>query len=92
MESESPPQISPPTAQDNIEVLSREAVKVAAEGNTSVAEERGKSTPTETGDGGDAQFGPQPNIIPKTNTAPESKQPPSSRRGVCHLHRCPLLT
>ena len=91
MESESPPQISPPTAMDNIEVLSQrtspghgevqEAVKVAAEGNTSIDKERGKSTPMETRDGGHAQFGPQPNIIPETHTALESNQQPSSREG-----------
>ena len=79
MESESPPQISTPTAQDNTEVLSREAVKVAVEGNTYVAEERGESTPTETGDGGNAQFGPQPNIIPDIHMAPKSHQQASSR-------------
>ena len=91
MESESPPQTSPPTATDNTEVLSQraslghgevqEAVKVAAEGNTSIAEERGKSTPMETGDGGNAQFGPQPNIIPETHTAPESGEQPPSKEG-----------
>ena len=81
MESESPPQISPPIGQDNTEVLSWEVVKVAAEGNTSVAEERGKSTPMETSDGGHAQFGPHPNIIPETHKAPESDCQPSSREG-----------
>ena len=91
MESKSPPQISPPTAKDNTEVLSqrtspgheevREAVKVATEGDTSVAEERGKSTPMETGDGGNDQFIPQLNIISEIHTTPESDQQPSSREG-----------
>ena len=64
MESESSTQISPPTATDNTKVLSQrttlghgevhEAMKVAAEGNTFVADERGKSTPMEIGDGGNA--------------------------------------
>ena len=48
-----------------------EAVKVASEGNTSAAENMGELTPMETGDGGHAQFGPQPNIIPEAITAPE---------------------
>ena len=83
--------MSPPTTKDNTEVLSQrtspghgevwEAVKLAAEGNTSVAEERGKSTSMETGNGGNAQFGPQPNIILETHTAPESDQQHSSREG-----------
>ena len=91
MESELPPQASLPIATDNTEVLSRitspghwevrEAVKVTTEGNTFVAEERGKSTPMETGNGGRAQFGPQPNIIPEIHTAPESGEQPPSREG-----------
>ena len=37
----------------------------------------------ETGDRSHAPFGPQPNIIPETHTAPESsKQPPSREGGV----------
>ena len=37
----------------------------------------------ETGDGGHVQFGPQPNMVPETYTAPEfCKQPPSSEGGV----------
>ena len=81
MASESPPLASPPTATDNTKVFSRraspehgevyEAIKVASEGNTSAAENMGELTPMETGDGGHAQFGPQPNIIPEAITAPE---------------------
>ena len=84
MESESAPQVSPPTATDNAKVLSRrtspghgevrEAVKVATEGNTSIAEEREKSTLMEAGDGGKAQLVPQSNIIPETHIAPELDQ------------------
>lgn len=80
MESESLWQASPPTATDNAEVLSqrislnhgevREAVKVATEGKTSVAKQRGKLTPIETGDGGHDQFGPKPNTILETQMAP----------------------
>ena len=37
----------------------------------------------ETGDGGHIQFGPQPNTILETCTAPESgKQPPSKEGGA----------
>ena len=37
----------------------------------------------ETGDGGHIQFGPQPNTIPVTYTAPEpSKRPPSKGGGA----------
>ena len=81
MESESPPPASPPTATDNTEVLPRrtllgqgevrEAVKAAPEGDTSAAKNMGEPTPMETGDGGHVQFGPQPNVIPKTHTAPD---------------------
>ena len=78
----------PPKATDNAEVLSRrtlpgqgevrEAVEVVPEGDTSAAGNMGGPTPMETGDGGHAQFGPQPNIVPETHTAPGSgEQPPS---------------
>ena len=93
MESESPPPASPPTSTDNTEVFSRgtltghgevrEAIKVVPEGNTSATENMGEPTPMETGDGGHAQFGPQPNIISETYTAPESGgQPPSKEGGA----------
>ena len=37
----------------------------------------------ETGDGGHVQFGPQPNTVPETYTAPKSgQQPPSLEGGV----------
>ena len=96
MESESPPSASPPTATDNTEVLPRgtfpghgevrEAVKVAPEVNTSAAENMGEPTPMETGDGGHAQFGPQPDIISETHTAPGSgEQPPSKEGGAPNL-------
>ena len=59
----------------------REAAKVAPEGETSAAGNMGEPTPMETGDGGHAQFGPQPNIIPETHTAPESGEQPPSKEG-----------
>ena len=80
MNNESLPTASSPKVADNTKVLSRraspghgevrEAVKVASEGNTSAAENMGELTPMETGDGGHAQFGPQPNIIPETHMTP----------------------
>ena len=41
----------------------------------------GEPTPMETGDGGHVQFGPQPNVIPETHTAPESDEQPPSKEG-----------
>ena len=67
MESESPPQASPPIAKDNTEVLSRripgqgeaqEAVPVVPKGKTPVTEHMGGHTPMDTDDGGHIQFGP----------------------------------
>ena len=43
----------------------------------------GEQIPPKTGDGGHVQFGPQPNTVPETYTAPESdKRPPSLEGGV----------
>ena len=58
-----------------------EAVRVAPEGDTSAAGHMGEQIPMETGDGGHLQFGPQPNTIPETYTAPESGEQPPSREG-----------
>ena len=92
MDSGSLPAASSPRAMDDTEVLSRripgqgetqEAVRVAPEGETSAAGHMGEQIPMETGDGGHIQFGPQPNTIPETYTAPESgKQPPSKEGGA----------
>src|SRR4051812_39674235 len=41
----------------------------------------GEQIPMETGDGGHVQFGPQPNMVPETDTAPESSEQPPSRKG-----------
>ena len=89
MASESPPTAHSPKAKGDAEVLSRrtfpgqgevqEAVRVAPEGETSVAGHMGEQIPMETGDGGHVQFRPQPNTVPETYTAPEyGKQPPLS--------------
>lgn len=59
----------------------REAVKVAPEGNTYAAENMRELTPMEARNRGHAQFGPQPNIIPKIDMAPESGEQPPSKEG-----------
>ena len=100
MDSGSPTPASSPKATDNAEVLSRrtlpgqgevrEAVEVVPEGDTSAAGNMGAPTPTETGDGGHAQFGSQPDIIPETHTAPKSGKQPHSKKGGHQPHRRPL--
>ena len=82
MARESPPATHSPKAKGDDEVLSQrtfpgegevqESVRVAPEGETSVAEHLGEQVPMETGDGGRVQFGPQPNTVPEIHTAPES--------------------
>ena len=47
-------------------------VQEAPEGKASIAVHQGEPIPMETGDEGRIQFGPQPNSIPKIDTAPES--------------------
>ena len=54
---------------------------MAPEGETLVAGHMGKQIPMETGDGGHVQFGPQPDTVPETYTAPESGEQPPSREG-----------
>ena len=91
MASESSPAAHSPTAKGDNEVLSQrtfpgqgevqEAVRVAHEGETSIAEHLGERVPMETGDGGRVQFGPQPNTDLETHTALESGEQPPSREG-----------
>nr|XP_040249457.1 nucleolin-like [Aegilops tauschii subsp. strangulata] len=79
MESESPPRASPPTAMDDTKVLShraspghravQETLKTVPEGNALAAENMGGAIPMKTNGGGIDQFGPQPNLIPETQTA-----------------------
>ena len=83
---------SSPNAMDNTEVLSRripgqgetqEAVRAAPGGESSAAGHMGEQIPMDTDDGGHIQFGPQPNTILETYTAPESgKQPLSKEEGA----------
>ena len=82
MASMSPPPAYSPEAKDDTEVLSRrtapsrggaqDAVQEAPQGETSAAGHMGEQIPMETGEEGRIQFGPQPNTILGTDTAPES--------------------
>ena len=91
MDSGSLPAASSPKTVEDAEVLSRrtllaqgearEAVMVAPEDNTSAAEHMGEQIPMEAGDGGHIQFGPQPNTIQETYTAPESGKQPLCKEG-----------
>ena len=82
MASESLPAADSPKAKDDTEVLSRRAapvrgeaqaaVREALEGETSTTGHMGEQIPMETGEEGRIQFGPQPNTVPGTDTAPES--------------------
>ena len=92
MDSGSLPAASSPKVMDDTDVLSRrtpgqgkmqEAVRAVPEGEISAVGHMGERIPMETGDGCHIQFGPQPNTIPETHTAPEScKQPPSKEGGA----------
>ena len=75
MDSGSLPAASSPKATDDAEVLSRrtfpgqgevqEAVRVAPEGDTSVAGHMGEQIPLETGDVGHIQSGPSRILFPR---------------------------
>ena len=89
MASDSPPAAYSPKAKGDADVLSRRTfpgqgeVQEASEGETSVAGHQGEKIPMEIGDEGRIQFGPHPNTIPETDTAPESSvQPPSKDGGM----------
>ena len=93
MASESPPMAHSPQAKGNADMLFRrtfpgqgevqEVVKVAPEDDSLAAGHMGEKAPMETGDGGHIQFGPQPDTIAETYTAPESsEQPPPKGGGV----------
>ena len=91
VESETPPQASPPHAADDTEVLSqrtslgqgevRRAAETKPEGNTSAAGNMGGIIPMETDGGGLDQSGPQPNTAPEPLVVPDSvRRPPVKRR------------
>ena len=65
-----------------------EIVGVAPKDDSS-AGHMGEKAPMGTGDGGKIPFGPQPDTIPETYTAPESSERPSPKEGGVHV---PLVT
>ena len=80
----SPPPAPPPSTKGDDEVVSQrtfsgqgevpEVVGVAPKDDSSAAGHMGEKAPMGTGDGGQVQFGPQPDTIPGTYTAPESSE------------------
>jgi len=86
MDSGRPPTAPSPKHMNDTEVSSHrdpgrggggKTVKAAPEGQTSAAGHTGEKAPMDTDDGGYLEFGPQPDTIQETNTAPESgRQPP----------------
>ena len=89
MASDSLPDAHSPKTKEDAEVLSRRTVsgggeaQEAPEGEAPVAKHQGEPIPRETGEEGRTQFGPQPDLILETNTAPESDtQPPSKEGGM----------
>ena len=93
MASDSPQAAHSPQAKDDAEVLSRRTVpcggeaQEAPEGERPVAGHQGESNPMETGGKGRIQFGPQPDLIPETDTAPGSGTQPPSKEGGCLFRR-----
>ena len=58
-------------------------MKAVPGSQTSGAGDMGEKIPIGVDGGGHLEFGPRPDAIPETNTAPESsKRPPSARGGV----------
>ena len=93
MSSMSPKPAYSPEAKNDTEVLSRrtapsrggaqDVVQEAPQGETSAVGHMGEQIPMETGDGGHVQFGPHPDTVLETHTAPESDvQPPLKEGGV----------
>nr|XP_020184749.1 histone acetyltransferase KAT6B-like [Aegilops tauschii subsp. strangulata] len=86
MESETPPQASPPPRADDTEVLSqrispgsgevREGTKTAPGDNGLAAENMGGATLMEIGDEGHELSNLRPDTVPETSTAPEPNQQP----------------
>ena len=56
-------------------------VKVVPQDDSSAAGHMGEKAPMGTGNGGQVPFGPQPDTIPETYTAPESSERPSPKGG-----------
>ena len=91
MASMSLPPAYSPEAKDDTEVLPRrtapsqegaqDAVPEAPQGETSAAGHMGEQSPMEDGEEGRIQFGPQPSMIPRNDTAPESGARLPSKEG-----------
>ena len=58
-----------------------EIIRVEPQDGSSAAGHMGEKAPMGTVDGGQIPFGPQPNTIPETYTAPESSEQPSLKGG-----------
>ena len=67
-----------------------EIVGVAPKDDSSAAGHMGEKAPMGTGDGDQVPFGPQPDTIPETYTAPESSKRPSPQEEVCRFRWWPL--
>ena len=93
MASETPPATYSPKAKGDDEVLSqrtfpgRGEAQEAPEGAAPVSEHQGEPFPWESGEEGHTQFGPQPDLIPETDTALESTRNLLRKKGVCLFHR-----
>ena len=90
MESGAPPKAPSSKQVHNTEASSQkdsgqggkeETVKAAPGGQTAGAEHVGEKIPMGADGGGDPEFGSQPDAIPETCTAPESRWQPSSAGG-----------
>ena len=71
--------VSQRTFPDQGEVL--EIVRVAPQDDSSAAGHMGEKAPMGTGDRGQVPFGPQPDTISETYTAPEFSERPSPKGG-----------
>ena len=93
MASKTPPAAYSPKAKGDDAVLSQRTFpgrgedQEAPEGEAPVAEHQGEPIPRETGEERRTQFGPQPDLIPETDTAPESGTHLLRKKGVCLFHR-----
>ena len=63
-----------------------EIIGVTPQDDSSNAGHTGEKSPMETGDGVRVPFGPQPDTIPETHTAPDSSEQPPLKEGECRLH------
>ena len=87
MESGTPPKAPPPkhvinteasSQRDSVQGGAEKIVKAAPGGQTSGAGDMGEKIPTGVDGGDHLEFGPQPDTVSETNTAPDSSRRPSS--------------